>query len=644
MLFRKVIFLVAIFFGYCIITTAQSKKDSLQNRIANHSMQDTLLARWCIELGYEYHYGGLNQFDSILYFAEKAENISRNKKWHKGVYLSMNLKAQANYSKGSLKNSVKINRENISYQQKNNQKKYEFYLKDNLAYVLAELGEKDEALKFKLDALDYFIEIKDSNSINIALSGISWIYMTFNDYKKAKHWQQKALKIAKMPNLIENCGNMGIIYEKLDMLDSALYYALKADSIGQKYPGFILANNVELAEIYRKQGKIDLSIRTLQKVHDSYDTESKEKDYQITKLSLVKQFIQRQDYTNAKKYLETINEEMVMEDLSQRRDYGKLGMDLYRNSSATKTLHFTNIYYLAKDSLNNIRRDSIYQTIEKKYNVAKKQEVINEQKIRLRNYGIGLISLLGLALIGGLLFFNYKKRQDLQQKLVVQENIAKESEIENLKKENKLISMQSMIEGQEEERKRIAQDLHDNIGTLMTTIKMKFMSIQEEIESIQKMNITNELDTMISNASAEVRRISHRMTPKILEHTGLRDSVKELELQLAENNIEVKSSIDILEEIKNDSIELQLYRALQEIYNNIVKHSQATKVSVVADIKDNNLIIRVRDNGIGLSQEKWESKNTLGLEGIKSRIAYLNGEIKRISEDGMHLKISIPLT
>ena len=516
----------------------------------------------------------------------------------------------------------------------------------NYANTLGRQGLDQECLKLRLSLLDQLPEDKTTRSL--VLGGVGTSYRDIGEHKKAITFYKKAVAVydtvENNPSANRLFALIGKAYNFTGDLDSALYYYSKAKELSKDEVHVYNACAVGMAYIYKEQNKYAQATEMYLEAAASYPKNSPNRFANELNLLIALNYSEQGLHELAIQYFEKAEPVLRDAELNIKMEIGNVGTTVYSNAGKyKKAFKYLQQYKSCNDSLTATEKLKEFKEIESKYDVAKKQETINAQKVKIRNYGLGLLGLLAIASIAGMFFFNYRKQNILKDKIAAQEVKAKETEIESLKKENKLISMQSMIEGQEEERKRIAQDLHDNIGTLMTSIKMKFLSIQNEIESIQKMNIADELDGMINNASQEVRRISHRMTPKILEHAGLHDSVKELEVQLTENNIEVKSNIEALNGISNEKMELNIYRIVQEAYNNIIKHSGATKVSIVTKKTENELVIRIRDNGKGMSQEKWNDKNTLGLNGIKSRVNYLNGEIKLVEDSGTHFKITVPL-
>lgn len=655
---KKSIILLSILLSLNVVLFAQSKMDSLKNNIQLAAGNDSIQAERYMDVAFEILFYTSDELETGLEYIHKAIKLSE-----KGPYIGQ-LMTEHNYigivkrEQGkseeaitAYKKTIALGEEEYKKSTPERRKKLDKNLpkvKDNIANVYNEIGKIDEALQVRLSVIADLKRQKDKEGLAVAYGNISGDFMKAHKYEQAIDYSQKGIALYKVDSNNKSLpylyGNLGLCYDRLGDQDSALHYYLLCRAISKDFKQLYLDNEAYIASLYASQKKYTLSNRTFENLFSQYETNSNNGNLNYYKLLAAESYLEQNNFSKARQLFEQSKDHLTTDKLAKRKKLGEVGMRINRESNNYReALLYADIFHNAKDSMNNARRDSSFHLIENKYNVAKKQETINAQKVKIRNYGLGLLGLLALGIIAALLFYNYKKQQTLKEKLASQEAKAKESEIENLKKENQLISMSSMIEGQEEERKRIAQDLHDNIGTLMTSIKMKFLTIQKEIESISKMNITDELDGMINSASQEVRRISHRMTPKILEHAGLHDSVKELEVQLTENNIEVKSNIEALKGIDDKKIELNLYRIVQETYNNIIKHSGADKVSIVTDKESDSLTLRIRDNGKGISLDKWEDKNTLGLNGIKSRVNYLNGKLKLVKDSGTHFKITIPL-
>ncbi|MGB1039461.1 MAG: tetratricopeptide repeat-containing sensor histidine kinase [Flavobacteriales bacterium] len=645
---RNILVSFCLLFGLLLISISGFSQTTLQEIKYKIDTAQKIEAKvnYMMDLSEHYFQMYVDSLDKAIEIIDETVKFSKGKGISYVETWAYNLKASINYEKGDLPNALENyeNAKEIAELQKNDKRVNQ--IKDNMADVLYDMGRKDEAISLRFSARDYFNGKNDSTSWIICQSGLVYMFMQDGRNKDMIDAAKEAIDYGyDYPSMIEIYGNMGIVYERVNKLDSAEYFMSLAGEMGKDYPLFLLDNQTALAQVIKKRGDTTRALETLLDVHNSFEPQTKSKSYFILKVLIAETYMQLGEYENAEKFLEQTDGNISNSILIQQRKIGKIGKDIYFNQGKyKKAYYYSEMYHAAKDSINDAKRDSSYKLIQEKYNVAQKQETINSQKIKLKNYTIYIIALAALLLLGGLIYYNARKKTIFKQKIAEEKQKAKEQEIQSLKKENKIISMQSMLEGQEEERRRIAQDLHDNIGTLMASIKLKFLSIQKEMEDIQKMNIAGELDSMISNASQEVRRISHRMTPRVLEITGLKGAVEELRPQLIAENIKFKSNNELLGQITDKNLSINIYRVIQEIFNNIVKHSKADLVSMNSEIREDELVLRIRDNGIGFSPEKWENSNSVGLSSIKSRVEYLNGKIKLIEDEGTHYKISIPLT
>ena len=174
-------------------------------------------------------------------------------------------------------------------------------------------------------------------------------------------------------------------------------------------------------------------------------------------------------------------------------------------------------------------------------------------------------------------------RNKLRQSKILrqQENLIQTQQIEQLEKEKKILSMNAMIEGQEAERSRIAKDLHDGLGGLLSTVKAHFSNIQSEIQKIEKINVYNRANELVDEACDEVRRISHNLMPGALRLEGLKTAVEHLgqEMSVA-HSFTVRVETIGMENRMEESKEIFVYRIIQEALNNIIKHADATDVLV----------------------------------------------------------------
>lgn len=230
--------------------------------------------------------------------------------------------------------------------------------------------------------------------------------------------------------------------------------------------------------------------------------------------------------------------------------------------------------------------------------------------------------------------------------LVYQKRILREKQLQakrELSYQNQMIQLQ--IESQENERKRIGADLHDSLGSLLWGAKVNANFIQRSASlSGESLNSYNELVQILDNSIQIMRRISWELSPEAFQYTGLSESVKKLCGQLNGKGV----SIDFYENahVEWNSIEaLHVFRIIQELISNSVKHAQASLISVSFNWNSNFLDLEVIDDGIGFKLER--NRKGIGWWNIEQRVKQLQGSIsigETTSAKGTHVFVKIPLT
>ncbi len=302
-----------------------------------------------------------------------------------------------------------------------------------------------------------------------------------------------------------------------------------------------------------------------------------------------------------------------------------------------------------QDSLNQETMKAHIAELEVSFNTEQKeqrlamQELEIKQKTMERNIFMsssGLIALLALSI-----FFGFRNRIRLNQKIARQEADLQEQKIKQLEQEKNLTAYNAMLEGQEKERIRIAKDLHDSLGGLLTTVKAHFNALKPLDLKPQSGEIYSKTNKLIDDASVEVRRISHNMVPKALAIYGLRGALEDLVENLEAHGVEAKLEMINLEEELSTSKSLVLFRTIQEITNNILKHAFAEHVLIQLIRNGNQLNVFVEDDGKGFDLQKALENGGMGLQNIVSRVQFLNGEIEwdSVPKEGTTISFRFPL-
>ena len=231
----------------------------------------------------------------------------------------------------------------------------------------------------------------------------------------------------------------------------------------------------------------------------------------------------------------------------------------------------------------------------------------------------------------GVILLNQQFRKNLYKQRLDKESL-KAKHQENL--------IQSAVQVQEDERKRIARDLHDELGAALSIGKMQITQLQRT-ESITPENL-DDVRSILDNTLSNIRRISHELTPLNLEKLGLELALKSLGSQVGNNG---GPAVDICFDDHIPElpwlIELMLYRILSELINNTIKHAQASEVKIQIDSIDDLIHCTYSDNGQGLPEEA--RKNGLGFKSINHRIELVKGSWEYGNQNGFYAQFKIPL-
>jgi len=278
-----------------------------------------------------------------------------------------------------------------------------------------------------------------------------------------------------------------------------------------------------------------------------------------------------------------------------------------------------------EEELYNIEKAKQIDELRTLYETEKKEQQIEiqnarivdkERKIEANRKLIILLVLLivSITILSFLVYqrFKTKKETELQKKII----------------EEQEKGLDAVIHAQEEERKRISKELHDGIGQQLSGLKMNFQRLGKQLEdnsgSFKKE--VDQLTNIISESADEVRSISHQMMPRALVELGLVEAITDLTKKaLISNEILCDFEHYNLKERYNERIEVSVYRIVQELINNIIKHSEATQVNIQLFQNKQKLILIVEDNGKGFNQDNHSDGH--GLLNIKSRLNTLKGEV-----------------
>jgi signal transduction histidine kinase len=314
--------------------------------------------------------------------------------------------------------------------------------------------------------------------------------------------------------------------------------------------------------------------------------------------------------------------------------------------------------YMKADTLFNYSKQNIgfmeYQLreVEKTNSLLERQKALDDEllksteKVKERTEKIALLLgvLLILILILGALFFKTIQRK---RKIAEQEQQLEQEKVKQLVKEQELQAIDAMISGQEKERERLAGELHDNLGSLMATLKLHFENYKSQVTNPQQEKILNNTDTLLDEAYQKVRGMAHARNTGVIAKYGLLPAVESFAAKVGATrklNIEVSHN-DFTDRLEN-TLELSIFRMIQELITNVIKHARATEIQLQLARHDDYISILIEDNGIGFNASKLPQKQGMGLASIKKRVEVKGGSfhIDSTPGHGTTVSIDIPLS
>ncbi|MBI3520036.1 MAG: sensor histidine kinase [Bacteroidetes bacterium] len=493
----------------------------------------------------------------------------------------------------------------------------------------------EQGLKYCLEALKNYELVNDSTNITNMLVNIANVYQQQNNFKQADLYLRKAEAKAKIISRKVALGNvyntMGILYAEHGQLDSAEKFFLESTTIREK-----LNDNTSVAWNYNNLGGLYVmmerpkeAIVYLEKALKKFE-EAGNYDGQTSIANNLGELYMAQN--NFKKGLEYYSYSRKLYAQTNNLDnlenlYNNLSVYYDKIGDLKTAFQYSDSLIVLKDSLYGNRLDRSIAEMQVKFDVEKKDLELAKNKAEIQAKEeqafikniiiVSVITLLILLSIVGVLF--YRKKQ-VEQQAKLDAEIADQKELR----------VKAILEAEEKERRRIAQDLHDGVGQLLSAAKLNLSNLDAKLTSLneeQKTAMQNAL-TLVDDSVKEVRAVSHNMMPNTLIKLGLASAVREFITKLG-NAPTLKVDLEIvgLDSRLDNQIETVLYRVIQEIVNNIIKHAKASQISMQLIRHETELSVMIEDNGVGFDTAKLDSFEGIGLKGIQTRIEFLNGSV-----------------
>jgi signal transduction histidine kinase len=214
--------------------------------------------------------------------------------------------------------------------------------------------------------------------------------------------------------------------------------------------------------------------------------------------------------------------------------------------------------------------------------------------------------------------------------------------IDDIRRESETRVLQAIMQTEERERRQLAKDLHDGIGPLLSNIKMSVSALDKSQISGFNRTVVDNISTLINESITALKYTSNNLSPHILDNFGLASAVNSFTENINRiGKIEITFNNNVENTRFESQIETNLYRIICELFQNTVKHANATKISLLVHFNEGKIIVQYFDDGIGFDPEDAHKMSGMGISNMKSRLKALNGEIefRRIMPRGMMTSI-----
>jgi signal transduction histidine kinase len=587
------------------------------------SQQDSSLLAFLYVLQGSYHFY-LNAKDSAAFYFEKASALA-DTIGNSRIKITANIRRV--FCDESEKSALELSRRmeaNFKAALQHNDTINMIYSLNGLGLFFDRMDSTNKALKCHYGALRLSEESKLTFEVAFVLNNLGLMKLEMGYMDSAYADFSRGLVLAKeLSNERLECflrENLGYYYLEIDSIDMARkefnHVLVIGDERGLK--DLSVSSLINLAGLEQQLGNASLA----DSLYKRSLSEAKESRmlYTVSPAYLG----QAQLYTQIGKYKEAIqllDSSLVYAEFSSpaniRLNYLQLKSDLLEQlGKPDEALQVFREFNALSDSLDEVSNIASIAEMQFQYNDEKKEKQqlreknklilqLKQHEIDLAIFRERLLMIIGIfvLIISAILIYYYRQKQK------------NEKQFSN-----------TIVNKLEEERGRIARDLHDGIGQSLIILKNK-VNKTDNIETAAQ----EELSTNFSNIIEEIRSISRSLIPPELKRLGLK---KALESRLAEvsNNtmLFVTTEIEDLDKLTLETHQsLRIYRIIQELTTNTLKHAEATAIKIEAILESSVLILIYQDNGKGLERDRWKSaENSVGLRSILQRLNYLNGTIK----------------
>ncbi len=523
----------------------------------------------------------------------------------------------------------------------------------SLFIMYLNLGKDSLAITTAHKALYLTEQLKDTVNLPITFGNLSRLYNELGQYEKSIQYGKRGIEISKKYNSIKGLliclNNVAISQKEIgqrkeaeNTLNEIKYLAYKND-----VPRSVVKSLVNLSFMAQERGDKNALNKHLTELN--VFTSKNQMGKKIASNEEGIPFLKAYNHFYQNRYGDA--ERIAFDQLGSLEDDHFMKNSYYelliKMSYAEGDFSKGEMYERKSDSIENIISNEDLNSFEvdvnKKYQTAKKDLQIKEQNAKLENRRllnyIFAGTVFGILLFGFLMYRNLKHRQTIQKQKIIE-----------LQAEKQLAATQAVLRGEEQERSRIAKDLHDGLGGMLSGVKLSFNAMKENlVMTPENAKAFERSIDQLDSSIREMRRVAHNMLPENLLKYDLDSALREFcaELNRTASLTINYQSIDMENQQFSSEISIACYRIIQELVANSLKHSEAKQLLVQMHLskEEKMLHITVEDDGKGFDKDVLQNSNGIGWRNIQNRVQLMKGKIDLISSinKGTSILIEIPM-
>jgi two-component system, NarL family, sensor kinase len=499
-------------------------------------------------------------------------------------------------------------------------------------------GEYDKALELYLKTLPYFEKSGNRQKYRTVIGNIGVLYTSLQNMEMAERYylasEKLSLEINDQYGLTQAYNGLGIVYSSRKEYEKAMDYAKRSEKIAH-----------EIGDIQTEA----LAAQTISEVYYAHYNDftsaeayaqkalilAKELGYpaNIAALltSLSNMFYHQGKYEECRKY--TL--EAIATDTTDMNTFSNMAANMVRigimTGDSVNAMHYFAVYRRIIDFRAEKEYQSTLMEMEVKYETEQRELKLDGLE-KQRKYGIAITTFGAVSSILIIMLLAFRQRIMNHKKTIAEQSVVR------LEQEKQLMASQALLEGENAERKRLARDLHDGLGGMLSVVKLNLNNMKGNI-------IMPEADVpafqraidMLDNSISELRRVAHNLMPETLLRYGLKAALSDF----CHGVDVVKLHFYGDDHRIDEKIEVTLYRIFLELVNNALKHAEAEQINVQVILDDNRINLVVQDSGKGFDPALSDPAKTTGLSSIRTRVESLNGQLEIYSAPGKGTEVQV---